>query len=135
MDDNLRQGEIINLLDIPYDSEDEIGELIDENDIGDEINDEELFRRLDEVFTLPDFVNTGVPTTRDGDSIEDDDQELSVNGSMPMDEGCTLPDIAFTTSDDGGLPRLTLTTMNWKKTTYQLKPMLTSYRSVGLLVN
>lgn len=58
MDTNLEEGEIIHLLEFPYDSEDELGEMIDENDIDNEMNDEELFARLDQVLTLPDFSPT-----------------------------------------------------------------------------
>lgn len=52
MDDDLKNHEIITLLTIPYDSEDELGEVIQENNIDDGINDEELFAKLDDILTL-----------------------------------------------------------------------------------
>lgn len=53
MAEHLREPEIINLLDLPYESEDELGNFLDEDDIDEEIGDEELFAKLDEVLTLP----------------------------------------------------------------------------------
>ncbi|XP_046679337.1 piggyBac transposable element-derived protein 2-like [Homalodisca vitripennis] len=67
MDENLEKDQIIKLLDLPYNSEDEFGEVINENDIDDEINDEELFAKLNEVLTLP-AINSVVS---DNDGIND----------------------------------------------------------------
>lgn len=42
---------ILELLDIPYDSEDELGQIIIDNSVDEFISNDELYARLDEVST------------------------------------------------------------------------------------
>ncbi|KAG8258300.1 hypothetical protein J6590_032228 [Homalodisca vitripennis] len=72
----ISNGKIFHLFDIPYESEDEFGELLDENNL----SDEQLFSQLDDVLRYAEDNNEFISSTS-GDTPADNRNENHLNVS------------------------------------------------------
>ncbi|KAG8299900.1 hypothetical protein J6590_090016 [Homalodisca vitripennis] len=109
-----KDEQILHLIDMPYESEDEVGQVIDENEFDVDISDEQLFSQLDEVLInyLPES-NEGNETLS-GDS-NDGDQPIPTTNEPSTSKNKPISSLSETKIKRGQIVKEGLNKKNAKK--------------------